>query len=138
MRFLFKFMAIFGVFACALKAGAGFESESYLIWIKSFCPVASTTCTNVEYQQTDKSSGKSVIVKGGEPIVGTLSGNLIGYKFYDKQNNFVYELSMDLNGSYTLFIRAFDGKVIGRSFKQEKINPLKEDAFNKKIAKVKK
>lgn len=119
-------------------AGAGFESETYLIWIGSVCPVASTTCKDVTYTQTNKSNGKSVTIKGGEPIVGTLSGNLIGYKFYDSKNNFVYELSMDLNSNYILYIRAFDGKVIGRSFTQEKVNPLKDDVYNKKIAKIKK
>lgn len=133
--------AYFLCFLCFMRlglAGAGFESESYLIWISSSCPTGSTTCTQVAYTQTDKSNGKSVKINGGEPIVGTLSSNLIGYKFYDKKNNYVYELSLDLNNKYTLYIRAFDGKVIGKSFRQEEVKPLKDEAYNSKIKKIKK
>lgn len=138
MKSVKKILCVFGLCVAVCFGGAGFESDNYLIWINSHCPIGSTTCTKVIYNQTSKSNAKTISINGGEPIVGNLSGNLIGYKFYDKQNNFTYELSMDLKGNYTLYIRVLDGKKRGESFSQESVKPIKEDSYNKKIAKLKK
>ncbi|RDU73648.1 hypothetical protein CQA66_00175 [Helicobacter aurati] len=119
--------------------GAAFESESYLIWIGSKCPTGSTTCTHVTYNQTDKHNGKTLIIQGGEPIVGNLSGNLIGYKFLDLKSKQAFELSMNLEKQYTLYIRSLSGdSQIGKAFKQEIIKPINENTYLQKIKKIKK
>ncbi|STQ87056.1 hypothetical protein [Helicobacter muridarum] len=119
-------------------AGAAFESESYLIWIGSKCPAGSTTCTNVTYNQTSKNNGKTIIIQRGEPIVGNLSGNLIGYKFIDSKNNQVFELSMDLEKKYMLYIRNLSEKSVGKAFRQENITPINEATYQQKLKKIKK
>ena len=133
-----RVFVLFFIFCGICFGGAGFESESYLIWISSKCPAASTTCRDVSYTQTNKSGGKSITIHGGEPIVGNMSGGLIGYKFLDAKNGRLYELSINLNSEYTLYVRTIKGKEMGKSFKQEKVTALKEEEYRKKIAKVKK
>ncbi|RDU66010.1 hypothetical protein CQA53_05185 [Helicobacter didelphidarum] len=134
-----KILSIFFFCSVFMFGGAGFESESYLIWINSKCPVASTTCKAVTYNQTNKSNKKTIIVQGGEPIVGNLSGNLIGYKFFDTKTNQSFELSMDLNGEYTLYVRVLDGvSRSGKGFKQEKIKALDKEVYLQKIQNLKK
>lgn len=132
MRF-FKVFILFVLGMVFGHAGAGFESESYLIWIGSKCPAQSTTCTSVTYNQTNKSNGKTIVIEGGEPIVGSLSKNLIGYTFYDLHTKHSYELSMDLQGSYTLYVRRYPKP----SFK-EKVQPISDNEYQAKLAKIRK
>lgn len=113
--------------------GAGFVSDSYLIWIGSRCPEKSTTCTSVTYNQTNKSNGKTLVIEGGEPIVGSLSKNLIGYTFYDLQTKYSYELSMDLDGFYTLYIRRYP-----KPSAKEKVKRINDNDYQAKLAKVRK
>lgn len=129
----FKIFLVFCLNMIFAYAGAGFESESYLIWISSKCPVQSTTCTSVTYNQTNKSDGKTIVIEGGEPIVGALSKNLIGYTFYDKRTKHSYELSMDLQGDYMLYVRRYPKA----SFK-EKVKRLDDNAYQTKISKISK
>ena len=113
--------------------GAAFESDSYLIWISSRCPEQSTTCTSVTYNQTSKSNGKTIVIEGGEPIVGSLSKNLIGYTFYDLQTKHSYELSMDLDGFYMLYIRR-DPK----PSTTETVKRISDNDYQAKLAKIRK
>lgn len=102
-----KLKTLYLFFLCSLfaYAGAAFETDQYLIWISSKCQVGSTTCKDVSYRQIDKSSGEVVEILGGQPVVGKLSAGLIGYIFHDAKNKRIFELSIDLNSQYTLFIR---------------------------------
>lgn len=111
--------------------GAGFESNSYLIWISSRCPEQSTTCKSVTYNQTSKSNGKTVVIDGGQPIVGSLSKNLIGYTFYDFKTKYSYELSIDLDGKYTLYVRRYPKP----SF-QENVQRISDNDYKTKLNKI--
>ncbi len=112
--------------------GAAFESDNYLIWISSRCEVQSKTCKDVAYNQIDKKSGKTITIHGGEPIVGTLSGNLIGYNFQDTKNNHAFEISMDLSGDYVLYIRGFS-----RVAQKEKLKRISDSVYQNKLTKIK-
>lgn len=129
----FKIFLVFCINMMFAYAGAGFESDSYLIWIGSKCQAQSTTCTNITYNQTDKSNGKMVVIKGGQPIVGSLSKNLIGYNFYDSRTKYSYELSIDLNGNYTLYVRRYPKPSL-----KEKVQKISDNDYNAKIAKISK
>ena len=106
--------------------GAAFESDSYLIWISSRCPEQSTTCTSVTYNQTSKSNGKTIVIEGGEPIVGSLSKNLIGYTFYDLQTKHSYELSMDLDGFICFILDATLNHQLKKKLKELVIMTIKQ------------
>lgn len=129
----FKILALFFLNVFLAHAGAGFESDSYLIWISSKCEVQSTTCTSVTYNQTSKSNGKTVVIEGGQPIVGSLSKNLIGYTFYDLRTKYSYELSIDLNGNYTLYVRRYPKPSL-----QEKVKKISDNDYQEKLAKIRK
>ncbi len=126
----FKLFMVFFVSHMLLYAGAGFESDSYLIWISSKCPERSQTCTDLTYIQTNKSNGKTITVKGAEPIVGTMSGNLIGYTFRDNQTKTSYELSMDLDSVYHLYVR------FPRSIKKEELKQITEQMYQTKLSRI--
>ncbi len=127
-----KFFIIFFVSNLFIYAGAGFESDNYLIWISSKCPEQSKTCTNVTYMQTQKNNGKTIVINGGEPIVGTLSGNLIGYTFKDIKTEISYELSMDLDSVYYLYIR------FPRRMEKEKVKRITDQEYQIKISQLNK
>lgn len=129
----FKIFSLFFLNMFFLYAGAGFESDSYLIWISSRCEAASTTCTSVTYNQTSKSNGKTVVIEGGQPIVGSLSKNLIGYTFYDLRTKYSYELSIDLQGDYTLYIRRYPKPSL-----KEKVQRISDNDYHAKFAKISK
>ncbi len=129
----FKILMAMCVSMVLSHAGAGFESDSYLIWISSRCPEQSTTCTSVTYNQTSKRNGKTIVVDGGQPIVGSVSKNLIGYTFYDLQTKYSYELSMDLQGEYTLYVRRYPKPSL-----KEKVQRISDNDYQLKLAKTKK
>lgn len=120
-------------------AGAAFESDSYLIWIGSNCPTGSTTCKQVTYNHTHKSNGEKLVIQGGEPLVGNISGGLTGYKFIDRKAQRSLEISISLSGEHTLYIRSLKPPGPGsNSFIQEGLKPLDEATYQKKLRKLKK
>lgn len=129
----FKIFLAFCLNMIFAYAGAGFESDSYLIWIGSRCEVQSITCTSVTYNQTSKNNGKTVMIEGGQPIVGSLSKNLIGYTFYDLRTKYSYELSIDLNGDYTLYVRRYPKPSL-----QEKVKKISDSDYKAKLSKIRK
>ena len=128
----FKIFVVFCMNMLFSYAGAGFESDSYLIWISSRCEAQSTTCKNVTYNQTSKSNGKTIVIEGGQPIVGSLSKNLIGYTFYDSKTTHSYELSIDLNGNYTLYVRRYPKPSL-----KENVKRISDNDYKTKLAKIK-
>ena len=129
---MFKKIFFTALFSVYCYAGAAFESSDYLIWISSSCPVGSTTCRNVGYKHTNKKTGESVEIKGGDPIVGSLTGGLIGYRFSVPNSLKIFEVSLDLQKITYLYIR--DNYMI---LSKEKVERISDSDYQSKLSKIK-